>query len=241
MDDDAEEFGNGRGRHPLLAGLSRGVQGFEPLPEVATEIDNVSELVGKPASGVLMNEDFSKASFAARFGDDFDLIHIATHANFSGELDETFVLTFEDKLFPGDLEKSVRRLAFRKRPLELLVLSACETAVGDDRAALGLAGIAVKSGAHSAVASLWAVDDAATNALITSFYGNLFDKDAAEGKGASKAECLRQAQLKIMRTPAWNHPQYWAAFTVIGNWLSSGERAEIHSRLKQRKPDVAPR
>lgn len=241
MDDDAEEFGKGRGRHPLLAGLSLGVQGFEPLPGVATEIDNVSASIGKPVSDVLMNENFSKATFSARFGDDFDLIHIATHANFSGELDETFVLTYEDKLFPGDLEKSVRRLAFRKRPLELLVLSACETAVGDDRAALGLAGIAVKSGAHSAVASLWAVDDAATNALITSFYGNLFQEDSGDGKSASKAECLRQAQLKVMRTPAWSHPQYWAAFTVIGNWLSSEERAEIHSTLRQRKLTEADR
>jgi CHAT domain-containing protein len=208
---------------------------------VATEIDNVSASIGKPVSDVLMNENFSKASFSARFGDDFDLIHIATHANFSGELDETFVLTYEDKLFPGDLEKSVRRLAFRKRPLELLVLSACETAVGDDRAALGLAGIAVKSGAHSAVASLWAVDDAATNVLITSFYGNLFQEDSGDGKSASKAECLRQAQLKVMRTPAWSHPQYWAAFTVIGNWLSSEERAEIHSTLRQRKLAEADR
>lgn len=241
MDDDAEEFGNGRGLHPLLAGLSLGVQGFEPLPGVATEIDNVSASIGKPVSDVLMNEDFSKATFSARFGDDFDLIHIATHANFSGELDETFVLTYEDKLFPGDLEKSVRRLAFRKRPLELLVLSACETAVGDDRAALGLAGIAVKSGAHSAVASLWAVDDAATNALITSFYGNLFQEDPGDGVSASKAECLRQAQLKVMRTPAWSHPQYWAAFTVIGNWLSSEERAEIHSTSRQRKLAEADR
>ena len=235
MGDDAEDSRKGRGRHPLLAGLSLGVQGFAPLPGVATEIDNVTASIGKPVSDVLMNEDFSKRSFAARFGDDFDLIHIATHANFSGELDETFVLTYEDKLFPADLEKSVRRLAFRKRPLELLVLSACETAVGDDRAALGLAGIAVKSGAHSAVASLWAVDDAATNALISSFYVNLFADEPGEGKSRSKAGCLREAQLQVKRTPAWSHPQYWAAFTVIGNWLSSEERTAIHSTLRQRK------
>jgi CHAT domain-containing protein len=99
-------------------------------------------------------------------------------------------------------------------PIELMVLSACQTAEGDDRAALGLAGMAIRSGARSTLATLWAVNDESTAALMTQFYQELSNADL------SKAEALRLAQIKILQNPEFSHPYYWSPFVLIGNWLS---------------------
>ncbi|NEQ81379.1 MAG: CHAT domain-containing protein, partial [Moorea sp. SIO2I5] len=101
----------------------------------------------------------------------------------------------------------------QENPIELLVLSACTTAVGDSRAALGLAGIAVRGGARSTLASLWTADDLATTELMTRFY-----KKLATGQ-VTKAEALRQAQQELLQSEAFNHPYYWSAFILLGNWL----------------------
>jgi len=99
--------------------------------------------------------------------------------------------------------------------LELLVLSACETAAGDNRSALGLAGVAVRSGARSTVATLWRVDDQATATLISEFYNQLVK---ANQTGISKAEALRRAQLTILKKPEYQSPYYWGAYVLLGNW-----------------------
>ena len=102
---------------------------------------------------------------------------------------------------------------FRDQPLELLSLSACQTAAGDDRAALGLAGIAIKAGARSALATLWFVNDEASSALVVEFYRQL------KNSSLSKAQALRQAQLTLMENPDFQHPIYWAPFLLLNNWL----------------------
>ena len=93
------------------------------------------------------------------------------------------------------------------------MLSACQTAVGDERAALGLAGVAVQAGARSAVASLWSISDAATTELISEFYRLLSETDG------SKAQALQQAQLSLLAQSRFSHPFYWSALLLIGNWL----------------------
>ena len=95
-----------------------------------------------------------------------------------------------------------------------MVLSACQTAEGDDRAALGLAGMAIRSGARSTLATLWSVNDSSTAALMTEFYKELSSAEL------TKAEALRRAQIKILQTPEYSHPYFWSAFVLIGNWLS---------------------
>jgi CHAT domain-containing protein len=100
----------------------------------------------------------------------------------------------------------------RKNPVELLTLSACQTAVGDERAALGLAGVAIKAGARSALASLWFVNDESTSKLVTEFYQQL------QNPTLSKAQALQQAQKSLMEQ-GYQHPLYWAPFLLIGNWL----------------------
>ncbi len=99
------------------------------------------------------------------------------------------------------------------QPLDLLVLSACKTAAGDDRAALGLAGVAIQSGAQSALASLWYISDSATAQLIESFY------TALQTTKSSKAESLRIAQLQLLSTERFQHPSFWAPYLLVGNWL----------------------
>jgi CHAT domain-containing protein len=97
--------------------------------------------------------------------------------------------------------------------VELLVLSACDTALGDDRAALGLAGVAVRSGARSALGSLWAISDDATYPLIVDFYQRLHEP------GVSRAEALRHAQRSLLASETFAHPFYWSAFVLLSNWL----------------------
>jgi CHAT domain-containing protein len=106
----------------------------------------------------------------------------------------------------------VRQSRFRDEPIELLTLSACSTAEGDPRAALGLAGVALKSGARSALASLWFVNDRSTADLVSRFYSEL------AAPGTSKAQALRRAQLALVAGGEFIHPGYWSPFIIIGNW-----------------------
>jgi CHAT domain-containing protein len=91
--------------------------------------------------------------------------------------------------------------------VELLVLSACQTAAGDDRAALGLAGVAIKAGARSALASLWFVNDQSTSALISEVYRQL-----RQSPPISKAQALQAAQIKLLTDRRYRHPCYWSPY-----------------------------
>jgi CHAT domain-containing protein len=124
------------------------------------------------------------------------------------------VLTHDTKLTMNILESLIRPSQYRGQPVELLVLSACQTAAGDDRAALGLAGVAVKAGARSALASLWFVNDESTSALIAEVHRQLRNSPSI-----SKAHALQAAQIKLLSDRRYRHPCYWSPFLIIGNWL----------------------
>ncbi len=94
----------------------------------------------------------------------------------------------------------------------MFVLSACETAAGDNRAALGLAGIAIRSGARSTVATLWQVNDESTAIFMAEFYKQLANK------GVNKAAALRKAQLALLSQSQYQNPYFWAPFVLVGNW-----------------------
>jgi CHAT domain-containing protein len=111
------------------------------------------------------------------------------------------------------LEQTIGLRRFQEESLELLVLSACQTAAGDDRAALGLAGIALKAGARSALATLWFINDEATSVLVSEFYRQLQDTNI------TKAQALQNAQLMLVGEKRYEHPSLWAPFLLIGNWL----------------------
>ncbi|WP_019503621.1 CHAT domain-containing protein [Pleurocapsa sp. PCC 7319] len=195
----------------LLAGLSESRQGFPSLPGVKQEIERIQPLF---TSSVLLNDSFTELNFN-RFASQtpFRVVHLATHGQFSSNADDTFILTWDNRINIDELSRLLRGDSKQLRPIDLLVLSACETASGDRLAALGLAGIAVRAGARSTVASLWPVSDLATATLMTHFYEAL-----AQGN-ITKAEALRQAQISTLKNDSFAHPFFWSAFILVGNWL----------------------
>ena len=196
----------------LVSGLSDSVQGFPALPSVSKELDTVSKLYG--VSGALRDKNFSTEAVTEKLkSQDYSIVHLATHGVFDADVRKSFVLTHDNQLTLDDLERLIRPGQLRDHPLELLTLSACETAAGDDRAALGLAGIAVKAGARSAFATLWAVNDRASSLLVTDFYTQL------RMPTQTKARALQSAQVKLLKTPGYEHPCYWGPYLIIGNWL----------------------
>ena len=142
------------------------------------------------------------------------MVHLATHGQFSSQVEDTFLLTWDERINVKNLDQLLReREGQELSPIELLILSACQTAAGDKRAVLGLAGVAVRSGARSTLATLWSVQDQSTADLISEFYRTL------NQPGVSKVEALRQAQLSLLHSPQYQHPFYWAPFILVGNWL----------------------
>ena len=195
----------------LSAGLTDSVQGFPPLPNVSDELQAIQTCYGgRP----LLNKNFLLARLEKELKDKkFTVMHIASHGRFEGDVKKTFLLTFDGRLTMDQLEQYVGLFKFRENPLELLTLSACETAAGDDRAALGLAGIAIKAGARSALATLWHINDQASSELVAEFYRQLQDPSA------SRAIALKRAQLKLLKDRSYQHPGYWSPFLLINNWL----------------------
>jgi len=195
----------------LSAGLSAAVQNFPALPNVEREINNIQALYD---SEILFDQTFLLASTEnALEKKPFTIVHIASHAQFRANIEETFLLTFDDKLTLDRLKEMIGLFRFRDEPLELLTLSACQTAAGDDRAALGLAGIAIKAGARSALATLWYINDQSSSDLVTEFYRQLQDPSI------SRAAALQRAQIQLLNVPGYEHPGYWAPFLLINNWL----------------------
>lgn len=201
-----------RGNTRMLAlGLTEAVQGFSALPYVASELEALQRLY---SAEVLLNQRFLLPSVDKELREKpFSIVHIASHGQFDSDVNKTFVLTFDDKLTMDHLEQMVGRLRFREDALELLTLSACQTAAGDDRAALGLAGIAIKAGARSALATLWSINDEASSELVAAFYRQLQDATI------SRAKALQRAQLQLLSDGRYEHPYYWAPFLLLNNWL----------------------
>ena len=195
----------------LAGGLTNSVQGFPALPYVAEEVDTVRSLY---QADQLLNQDFRTPLLEQELRDSrYGILHIATHGKFSSNADDSFLLTFDGKLTMSALDKLIGLFRFRQNPLELLTLSACQTAVGDDRAALGLAGVAIKAGARSALATLWFINDEASAALIGEFYRQL------RNPSVSKATALQRAQTKLLGDRVYEHPAYWSPFLLLNNWL----------------------
>lgn len=232
---------------PLQPGniLAMGASEFadqSPLPAVPVELENIvwEMAINRPAADRWQAETFLNQDFTVdRLQKELEqkrpsIVHLATHSSFrSGKPANSYIEFWNDKLA---LNK-VSQINWQSSAVELLVLSACQTALGDDQAELGFAGLALKAGVKSAVASFWNVDDAATLVLMTEFYRQL-------GQTSTKAEALRQAQLKMLRgeltagleqsgisrgaialPPSlinlgqtnFSAPYYWASFTMLSS------------------------
>lgn len=197
----------------LTAGLTQpppGFSNFAPLLAIKSEFDGISKAGVSTTS--LIDGDFKKKNLESEIGAaSFNIVHLATHGQFSSRLEDTFILDFDGQINVKDFDTLFRSQG--KTIVELLVLSACQTATGDSRAALGLAGAAVRAGARSTIASLWQIDDESTAMFVSAFY-----RELKSGK-ITKAEAVHRGQLQLLKHPNYNAPSFWSAYVLIGNWL----------------------
>jgi CHAT domain-containing protein len=205
----------------------------DPLPAVPLEL---SEIAGKLWSGKsFLNQDFTLDNLQkVRATQPFGIVHLATHGEFEpGELDRSYIQLWNRKLRLDQL----RQLGLNNPPTELLVLSACRTALGDRDAELGFSGLAIQAGVKSVLGSLWYVSDIGTVGFMSSFYQHLKTVPI-------KAKAVQQTQLAMINGEVkieggqliagnqqvpltsqlankddqkFTHPYYWSAFTMIGN------------------------
>jgi CHAT domain-containing protein len=224
--------------------LAMGASEFKDQVGLPTMPIELKTIVSNPRRGQsFLNEQFTIPNFIAQNSGEspFSIIHLGTHAEFKlGDLSDSYIQFYDDRLKIPQLQKVSKDLGWNSddTPIELLVLSACETALGDKDAELGFAGLAVQAGVKSALASLWYVSDLGTLALMGEFYDQL-------DTTLNKAEALRQTQLKMLQsnvkvdnkqvklsdgtalalpadfpdgTLTLDHPYFWSSFTLIGNW-----------------------
>ena len=220
-------------RQVLAMGASE-FEDFPNLPGVAVELDTITPILWEGEK--FINEDFTIANLIElQQQGKFDIVHLATHAKFRPGAPNKSYIQFSDRALTLD---QIGKLNLDTPQVDLLVLSACETAIGNKEAEFGFAGLAMQAGVKSALASLWSIHDGGTVALMSQFYQEL-------RKTPIKAEALRKAQLAMLHgdislksgelrssgiavplPPELNnnaelknieHPFYWAGFTIIGN------------------------
>lgn len=202
----------------LFAGLSEESPSFKypdipeylaALPEVDDELRKVQEISEQTTT--LINKDFTTERLKTALNRDKPIVHIASHGMFSSNPEKTIILAYNKPINALEFHDLISQKSdIGQAAIELLILSACQTAKGDKRSALGIAGMAVQAGAKNILASRWLVDSRATTQLITTFYQELSD-------GRSKAKALQQAQIQLIGSEKYSHPYYWGAFTLVGN------------------------
>ncbi|MEQ9355140.1 CHAT domain-containing protein [Coleofasciculus chthonoplastes] len=187
-------------------------QSFSPLANVEIELSQI------PSDVKLLNQAFTSQALQTQINArPFSIVHFATHGQFSSNPNETFILAWDKRIQVNELSHYLKsREESLPDPIELLVLSACQTANGDNRATLGLAGITVRAGARSTIGTLWEVSDKSTTDFIRLLYEQLTNST----EPMSKAEAIQRVQKEFLGHPNYRHPYYWAPFVLIGNWLS---------------------
>ncbi|WP_017654700.1 CHAT domain-containing protein [Fortiea contorta] len=187
---------------------------FRTLPEIKSEFNFITQ--AGITTKKLLDAEFTSNNLEKNVNTtNFNVLHLATHGQFSSRPENTFILANDGPINVLQFDSLLRRQdETRPTALEMLVLSACETAAGDNRATLGLAGASVKAGARSTIASMWHINDKSTAILIGEFYRQLVKNQV------TKAEALRLAQLKLLKDyPNYTRPGYWAPYILVGNWL----------------------
>ncbi len=205
---------------PVLAMGASEFKDNSALPGVPLELSAIVNELGKGERW--LNQSFTLKTLKERRETyPFEIVHLATHAKFSpGDVSQSYIQFWDDQLKQNEFKS----LGLRSPKVQLLVLSACQTALGDAQAELGFAGLAVQSGSKAALASLWAVSDMGTLRLMSEFYRQL-------SLAPIKAEALRQTQVEMLKgkktatlsdrsrsdNSDYTHPYYWSAFTLVGN------------------------
>jgi CHAT domain-containing protein len=204
----------------LLAGATNAPsfrqENLTPLPNVERELKDIGQEIG--GGTTLFEQNFLQSNMRSQIAQTpFSIVHIATHGSFSSNPEQTYLLDWNKRINIEDLNDLLRvNRDSKSQPIDLLILSACETASGDRRAALGLAGIAIRAGVRTTVATLWQISDASTAEFMVQFYENL------KNPQLSKIEALRRTQLTFLENSSeseYNRAYYWAPFVMVGDWL----------------------
>lgn len=189
-------------------------RGLQPLPQTRKEVAAVGKAVDVAQS--LLDQDFTTQQLQTALNRErYSILHLSTHGTFSSNPQQTVLLDWNQAIDVQQLNQLIEGTpSGGSSALDLLVLSACQSAKGDQRSALGLAGVATQAGARSTLASLWQVNAESTAQLMGGFYQHL--------KSQTKAEAIRNAQLAMLNDhehPEWNHPYHWSGFILVGGWL----------------------
>ena len=202
----------------LFAGLSDSAPSFHqpnvppnlnPLPEVEQELEGVSQ--NSNLLNTLLNQNFTTDRLQRAINPGTEVLHIASHGQFSSDLRQTFLLAYNELILAHKFHDLINdKSEIGQASLELLILSACQTAKGDRRSTLGLAGLAVQAGSKNTLASLWLADSKSTTQLIKLFYQGL-------SEGMSKAQALQKAQIQLIDSDHFSHPYYWGNFILVGS------------------------
>ena len=178
------------------------------LPGVQGEI---RELVPLTRSVWLLNEQFTVGRFTHEVqSGQYSVVHIASHSFFGSNAGESFLLAYDNVIRIDQLQRLIEANDSPQTGIDLLTLSACDTATGDERAPLGFAGAAIKARARSVLGSLWPVNDAATQQFMDLFYRGRAQR--------GKSEAFTEAQRTLMNSTQFSHPYYWAPFILTGDW-----------------------
>lgn len=207
----------------LLNGLSEARRGEFPLPGVKKELIGIHNIIG---GEMLLDQSFTKDNLTELFySNNYSIIHFATHGYFGHSSKDTFLMTYNGQLTMNDLETLISRIMYRGNTVDLLTLSACQTALGDAQAAFGIAGITLKAGVKTAVASLWSVDDRAACYVFTEFYRQIKQTEH------TKAVIMQNICKMMIDHNDYYRPVFWAPFLVIGDWKNFGLGSEQNSIL----------
>jgi CHAT domain-containing protein len=185
-----------------------------PLPEAERQVKELAKLYGPQRSRIYIGQYAQEATIKAEAAS-YGILHLAAHGilNDKSPMYSQIVLSQPE----GDINEDGMLEAWEIMKLDLkadlVVLSACDTArgkVGNGEGMIGLSWAFFVAGVPTTVASQWSVESASTTELMLEFHRNL-------ERHKSKAEALRQAMLKLLKSKEYNRPFYWAGFVVVGN------------------------
>jgi CHAT domain-containing protein len=179
------------------------------LPSVEEEIRKVAE---KAKTTTLLNNEFTAAALMTDIErGDYGKVHIASHGYFGKNARESFIMAYDQNMSLLEIKDTLEVDTLKTKPIDLLTLSACRTAEGNDSILLGFSGLAVKSNVLSAIGSLWSINDDATMEFMRLFYDGLAESN-------NKSLAMRKAQVAMIKNKEFRHPFFWAPFILIGDW-----------------------
>jgi filamentous hemagglutinin family protein len=192
----------------LMAGLAE--EAFPRLPFVKNELTNMKALISD--ANILLDKDFTFENLRQNLKKHYRYLLFATHSRFDHDSNTSYIDTYDQSLSFSEI-KDMLEIMSNQGEVDIISLNSCETARGNRNAFLGMAGVALNSGARSVTASLWRIEDHASCLIIKSFYDGIINNNL------TKAKAMQHAKLSLIYSKTHSHPEFWGPAVLIGNWL----------------------